>query len=89
MLGVCSGIKERAELTFPVAGWTLPTAFVRFQNKKQAVEAARTLQRWKPAESKYRVDNTDVTERQLVPLSRSNNIKLEGLYLRKCEIVEQ
>ena len=67
VLGVCSGIKERAELTFPVDGWTAPTAFVRFQNKKEAVEAARTLQRWKPSESKYREDNTGVTERQFVP----------------------
>ena len=88
MLGVCSGIKERAEMTFPVDGWTPPTAFVRFQNKKEAVEAARTLQKWKPAESKYRVDNTDVIERQFVPLSRIDNVKFAGLYVRKCEIVE-
>ena len=49
---VSSGIKERAELTFPVEGWAPLTAFVRFQNKKEAVQAMRTLQKWKPGESK-------------------------------------
>ena len=69
-------------MAFPVEGWSPPTALIRFQNKREAVEAVKMLQKWKPPGSKSNLLYIYVTH--LYKTSRRNH-KLSFSYVQKEE----